>query len=357
MKPQKRISLILASVICLLIVISCTKDDFDVLKPADVEKWTYFSAGYGLPSNKVYCIAEDEFHNIWIGTDKGLVKYDGSNFTTYSTKTGLPSDKIYSLLWHSGSELLVGTSNGFGKITANGKYSNILVTQNFPVIKFSENKKKNYIFCATNIGAIIYDYSDDLWGYEALDSTLLDDGRYYLNPIYDIECDNNNYTWVATPVGVYCFKYPGATTFTNIDLGIPIYSIVSTLFSDKSGNIWIAPSWDEKVIYYNGSKFVNDTIFLGDNNYKAMDQDQYNNYWISIEGHGVLNYGGGMTKVYNTSNSKIISDDINCILNDSKGNIWFGSSDNGLMYYQNIKPLQFNFDSGKSSETNTNPIN
>ena len=40
----------------------------------------------GLPSNKINCIERDSIGTIWIGTDKGLCKYDGQKWTVFNTK-------------------------------------------------------------------------------------------------------------------------------------------------------------------------------------------------------------------------------------------------------------------------------
>ncbi len=337
------------------LLFACQKEN-DAIAPSEVEKWTYFNTSNGLPSNQINCIAEDGYNNIWIGTDNGLVKYDGSNFKYYSRETGLPSNKIYSLYWDRNSELLVGTHNGFGKISVTGSYKNILELPNLSVTKFSEDRKQECVYCATNIGVISYYYSIPDLNYTEIDSTLIN-GIYRPDPVYDIAVDNNNYTWIAAKKGVYVYTDTDKdkTFYSEDKLGF--LCSISKLHNDKAGNVWVSSTCGQKVIYYNGTKFVNDSIFFGMNNYKSFAQDQYNNYWISIAKKGILNYGGGMTTVYNTTNSKIISNDINDIFYDSKKNIWFGSNDNGLMYYQNIKPLQFRFDAGNNSKITPNPIN
>lgn len=38
----------------------------------------------GLPANTVYNIAQDKQHYIWLGTDKGLIRYDGLHYKNYS---------------------------------------------------------------------------------------------------------------------------------------------------------------------------------------------------------------------------------------------------------------------------------
>lgn len=48
----------------------------------------------GLPSNYVQAIEEDADGYLWLGTDKGLARYDGFSWETYTTDDGLPGNYI-----------------------------------------------------------------------------------------------------------------------------------------------------------------------------------------------------------------------------------------------------------------------
>ena len=43
----------------------------------------------GLPSNTIYAIEQDSLGYIWLGTNKGLSRFDGSEFINYSEEDGL----------------------------------------------------------------------------------------------------------------------------------------------------------------------------------------------------------------------------------------------------------------------------
>ncbi len=61
--------------------------------------WTYYNQinTPSLPSNSVTALAHDNAGNIWIGTNVGLVKFNGLNFTTYTTDNGLSANSITSI--------------------------------------------------------------------------------------------------------------------------------------------------------------------------------------------------------------------------------------------------------------------
>lgn len=57
-------------------------------------------------------IEEDSKGNIWIGTDNGLIKYDGNRFTVLTMTDGLPDNIVTALLSDSHNRLWIGTYYG-----------------------------------------------------------------------------------------------------------------------------------------------------------------------------------------------------------------------------------------------------
>lgn len=66
----------------------------------------HYNIENGLPSNNVYCIHTDRNGYLWLGTENGVVKYNGYNFRIFTTKDGLPVNDVwrieedkYSRMW------------------------------------------------------------------------------------------------------------------------------------------------------------------------------------------------------------------------------------------------------------------
>ena len=53
-----------------------------------------FNIESGLPSNHIYSVIEDSDGFLWVGTDNGISRFDGTRFVNYSTKNGLPSNDV-----------------------------------------------------------------------------------------------------------------------------------------------------------------------------------------------------------------------------------------------------------------------
>ena len=88
----------------------------------------------GLPTDVVYNVTQDKDGYMWISTDCGVIKYNGSSYKVFSTKDGLPSNDILKTLvdsknrkWVSGyfSGLYYIENDSVKKIKNSGTASNL----------------------------------------------------------------------------------------------------------------------------------------------------------------------------------------------------------------------------------------
>ena len=59
----------------------------------------------GLPSNDVYTILQDSRKFIWLATDAGVAKYDGTRFTYFRIQDGLSSNDVIDIKEDSGGRI------------------------------------------------------------------------------------------------------------------------------------------------------------------------------------------------------------------------------------------------------------
>jgi len=107
-----------------------------------------YSAENGLPSSEVRAIADDAEGNLWVGTAMGLAKMKDGNFTVFHEKDGLPGEDISSLWVDSDAVLWVGTrGSGLGRF-AKGKWTHYTTSEGL---------------AANSIGYIFEDDETNLW--------------------------------------------------------------------------------------------------------------------------------------------------------------------------------------------------
>ncbi len=61
------------------------------------QQFINYTSNDGLPSNHVYRITQDHKGFIWVITDTGIAKFDGTKFKTFTTLDGMPTNDIWDI--------------------------------------------------------------------------------------------------------------------------------------------------------------------------------------------------------------------------------------------------------------------
>ncbi|MBK5214071.1 MAG: histidine kinase [Flavobacteriaceae bacterium] len=61
------------------------------------QQFINYTSNDGLPSNHVYRITQDHKGFIWVITDTGIAKFDGTKFKTFTTRDGMPTNDIWDI--------------------------------------------------------------------------------------------------------------------------------------------------------------------------------------------------------------------------------------------------------------------
>src|SRR6266849_1609700 len=80
----------------------------------------YYGQQQGLTNLTPQCILQDRLGFLWVGTQNGLFRYDGSQFVRFGMEEGLPSPSVESIHESRDGTLWVGTSVGLAKRQENG---------------------------------------------------------------------------------------------------------------------------------------------------------------------------------------------------------------------------------------------
>lgn len=100
-------------------------------------------------------------------------------------------------------------------------------------------------------------------------------------------------------------------------------SSVRTIIQDRQGNIWLASN--EGIIRYDGKSFTNITGSLGSDRFFSVLQDKKGNFWFGNYGSGVYYYNGKSLQHFTTKEG-LVSNRISSIYEDKIGDIWFGAN-------------------------------
>ena len=89
------------------------------------QRYSFSAITEGLGNLNINCIAEDRTGYLWIGTENGLYRYDGSQFKQFGGAEGLGGHTIQSLFVGMDGTLFVGTTNGIFFGLENGNFAEI----------------------------------------------------------------------------------------------------------------------------------------------------------------------------------------------------------------------------------------
>lgn len=118
----------------------------------------HYRVEQGLPSNTVYSVYQDKDGIIWIGTDKGLARFNGIEFRTFTTADGLADNECFYFREDLYGRLWIGSFNGGLCYYKNGRFHN---ARNTPFLKHSFSASNTVDIAVHPDSSITFFYKDN----------------------------------------------------------------------------------------------------------------------------------------------------------------------------------------------------
>lgn len=269
-------------------------------------------------SARFFSVLEDRKGNFWFASiGSGVYYYDGNSFQNFTTKDGLASDRVGSIYEDNTGTIWVGTDCGASRYEPSAS----LMTgfKSFRSFKIKEAPSVTETDSVYTGVAPVRTESDSV-AISAYQKSLSEVSSIH-NDVNVIIEDNTGKFWIGTR-GDAAF-YDGKT-FTSITRkNCKPFTNVRSIIKDKKGNMWLGGN--DGLWRYDGSTFTNFTQqFVG-----YVYEDKKGNIWTSSESNNnrwlLSRYD---EKSLNNKKPTVteIADKpmIFGILEDDKGNIWFG---------------------------------
>ncbi len=114
-------------------------------RPQAIGSGSVFMKNYtiddGLPSSETYCVLQDKKGFIWIGTDRGVVRYDGYRMEVYTTEQGLEDNRVFQIVEDKSGRVWFVTARQTLCYYQNGK----IHPYEFNEVILSNNGKENLV--------------------------------------------------------------------------------------------------------------------------------------------------------------------------------------------------------------------
>lgn len=282
-----------------------------------------------LPSKNVQAIFQDSAGWIWFGTDKGVARFNGSNFRSSqasdSVYAALANIDVLSIAEDQKGTVWLGTTDGVRRVTARGDDGGHLLQGS--MVRQVLVDSAGGIWLATNRGTFLFD-GRDLRKVDASDVVALarrgDEG-----------------VWIGTREGILLSDSTAGTSRFEPAGQEPLEDIRG-LFADKSGSMWI--------ITGKGVKFFDGSVFAEfrhpaapESAVRAIGEDRAGLLWFALESGGVLVYDPMRRESQRLGS--LLRDKVAVIQTDREGNTWFGT-ENGAVRADLYSFINFNTSRG-----------
>lgn len=304
----------------------------------------------GLKNNIVFSFLKDRQGILWIGTQNGLNRFDGSHFISFKKNkhsNSLPNNSVNSLCEDKKGNIWGGTDNGIFRYSpSQNKFTTWFprFDQNSNIVSNIMCDEKGNIYAATSVSIVKYNVGkDDFQLVEKITESKDSIGIYFLGKNRMLKDDKNHGIWMATGAGLLYYDLSTKQLISSKNAnGNPLFSNRSTSAISKSPNglFCFFDYTNKEVVIFDASKksiVKNISIKSVDPNARisTLLYDQQNRIWVSNWNFKVLlidldNKNSISTIMSKEGNSNTIAADFFwAALQDENGTIWLGTP-NGI---------------------------
>ena len=269
----------------------------------------------GLANLVPLALLQDASGFLWIGTQNGLFRYDGSHFEAFHTSAGLPSNRVDSLHQSSDGAIYAATPEGVVRYAA-GKFEPVrfggaaLTTGHRQGIASADG----HLYIATDKGL-----ADETTG-------LLADS--WARDIHSIYTDADGRVWAGCGDRL-CGLTNGQLLTTAEELPRMSWHGIR---SDRKGNLWLLSDFAVWVRPAGATAFhalpplpMKSRPFLGD---PVIDVDWNGDVIVSATG-GIFHWDQGRWRLIDSA-SGLVRTDVSALFADREGSVWVGVAGLGL---------------------------
>ncbi|MEZ4920691.1 MAG: two-component regulator propeller domain-containing protein [Saprospiraceae bacterium] len=286
----------------------------------------HYNSNDGLPSNLVYCAAQDTRGFMWFGTDNGLVRFDGTNFQTFGVEDGLPDPEVLGL-----------TQDSRGRMWISCFRKSLAYWDGKQIVNESKDNVLQKINLSSSVATLFEDSDKNIWiaaassYYFQLKNKEIIKGEQHMGVLQFDQIDKQIISLNATSISGIDSNHKDTLLFRFPDPYGSGYSAgKKVMFASycRSGN---------RLLYS-----FSDKLFLlewKDGQIKIIDQkkqlggrvfaDNQGRFWLCTLSNGAICFDNNKKDLSNPK-TYLPQKKISYMLQDNQGSYWFGSLDDGI---------------------------
>jgi ligand-binding sensor domain-containing protein/signal transduction histidine kinase len=270
-----------------------------------------------LPDQKINCMLAAGKSDLWIGTDKGVLRWNGSDLSRAVVPAALQHAQVLTLLRDRDSNIWAGTAEGLERVNAGG-------------ISRDESGSR----LDTPVTALFEDREGNIWAGGTQGIERLRDSAFVTYSVADglpesngpVYVDKAQRTWFA-PLegGLYWLTHGKVARVTEAGLGQDVvYSITG-----DGNDLWVGRQRGGLTrLHISGKSILTNTYTqasgLAQNSVYAVHRSPDGSVWAGTLSGGVSQFRSGRFTTYTTANG-MASNTVNAIAETADGTLWFAT--------------------------------
>jgi len=282
-----------------------------------------FNVADGLPQVFVQAIAQTPDGYLWFGTQEGLARFDGVHFRNFDKDNtpGIRHNSICALLTdQTDGSLWIGTFGGGLSHYKDRKFQSYAIQDGLPT---------------NGIAALAQAADGTLWIGTHKGLAILKDGHIRQvswagqgrRQITHITLEKDGTAWFLSEGALYRVDQRERVSPAELKIPAP-----KTIYSDRSGNLWIGTTnrglfqWSKgSITQYDGRNGLPKGAL------EAVYEDGVGSIWASVLDKGICRLQGGAVFDCYTAKEGFPKADIISIYEDRESNLWLGTSLYGII--------------------------
>jgi signal transduction histidine kinase/ligand-binding sensor domain-containing protein/CheY-like chemotaxis protein len=277
-----------------------------------------FQIEQGLPQNSVQTLIQSREGYLWLGTQAGLVRFDGVRFVVFdrSTAPAFTRENVHSLAEDRDGTLWIATDDGLLYLR-DGRVARLGAPASLP---------------SPLVQSLLLASDGTLWVGTDAGVCRLKNGRPLLPRIVPgtenvkvarITETRDGSIWLSTGVGLMRATAGGVVRYA-VQQGLP--DVVYDVWEARDGTVWVGTS--RGLARLRGGRLERVPLQM-DDSVHAVFEDSQGTLWLGLERRGIARVHGGRLEVYGTAEG-LPGNYVVGFLEDPQGNLWLAGFDSGL---------------------------
>jgi signal transduction histidine kinase/ligand-binding sensor domain-containing protein len=277
------------------------------------ELWT---TGSRFPGGAVNAIVQTPDGYLWIGTDKGLLRFDGFNFSSVSFTSIAPNVPILQLLVDAAGELWIRPQGADLVRRKEGK---------FEIVRYGAEGMTSQITVVSKDskgGVLVSDIAEGTFRFNGnqVQKVAAPTDLPGSSPVISMAETAEGKIWMGT-LGAGLF-FLGGSRATNVNAGLPDRKI-NCLLPVSNEELWLGS--DTGLYRWNGNEFHRAKLPSPDAfQVLSIIKDRDSNIWVGTAS-GLLRFNSEDVS-FSAENDLRGNGGINALFEDREGNLWIGGA-------------------------------